>query len=31
MRIGVHSGTVLAGLIGEAKLQFDIWGKLLTG
>ncbi|XP_016970905.1 adenylyl cyclase X E [Drosophila rhopaloa] len=26
MRIGVHSGSLLAGVIGEAKLQFDIWG-----
>jgi len=28
MRIGVHSGSLLAGIIGEAKLQFDIWGTL---
>jgi len=27
MRIGVHSGNLFAGVIGEAKLQFDIWGK----
>ncbi|KAH8419578.1 hypothetical protein KR222_006972, partial [Zaprionus bogoriensis] len=27
MRIGVHSGSVLAGVIGEAKLQFDIYGE----
>nr|NP_620474.2 adenylyl cyclase X B [Drosophila melanogaster]AAF53227.3 adenylyl cyclase X B [Drosophila melanogaster] len=26
MRIGVHSGTLLAGVIGQAKLQYDIWG-----
>ncbi|XP_026834758.1 adenylyl cyclase X E [Drosophila erecta] len=26
MRIGVHSGTLLAGVIGYAKLQYDIWG-----
>ncbi|XP_070133015.1 adenylyl cyclase X E-like isoform X2 [Drosophila bipectinata] len=25
MRIGVHSGSILAGVLGEAKLQFDIW------
>jgi len=24
---GVHSGNLFAGVIGEAKLQFDIWGK----
>jgi len=27
MRIGVHSGNLFAGVIGEAKLQFDIWGE----
>ncbi|XP_037709263.1 adenylyl cyclase X E-like isoform X2 [Drosophila subpulchrella] len=26
MRIGVHSGSLIAGVIGEAKLQYDIWG-----
>ncbi|KAH8253637.1 hypothetical protein KR032_006337, partial [Drosophila birchii] len=26
MRIGVHSGSVFAGVIGQVKLQFDIWG-----
>ncbi|KAH8318963.1 hypothetical protein KR067_000595 [Drosophila pandora] len=26
MRIGVHSGNLFAGIIGQAKLQFDIWG-----
>ncbi|XP_052853497.1 adenylyl cyclase X E [Drosophila gunungcola] len=30
MRIGVHSGTLFAGVIGEAKLQFDIWGLDVT-
>ncbi|XP_017012668.2 adenylyl cyclase X E-like [Drosophila takahashii] len=30
MRIGVHSGNIFAGVIGEAKLQFDIWGKDVT-
>jgi len=29
MRIGVHSGSLLAGVIGEAKLQYDIWGTSL--
>ncbi|XP_062132077.1 adenylyl cyclase X E-like isoform X1 [Drosophila sulfurigaster albostrigata] len=27
MRIGVHSGSILAGVIGSAKLQYDIWGE----
>ncbi|XP_043653646.1 adenylyl cyclase X E-like isoform X3 [Drosophila teissieri] len=26
MRIGVHSGTLFAGVIGETKLQYDVWG-----
>lgn len=28
MRIGVHSGTLFAGVIGKAKLQYDIWGMV---
>ncbi|KAH8412256.1 hypothetical protein KR009_000902 [Drosophila setifemur] len=28
MRIGVHSGTLMAGVIGESKLHLDIWGEL---
>ncbi|XP_070136366.1 adenylyl cyclase X E-like isoform X2 [Drosophila bipectinata] len=27
MRIGVHTGGVLAGIIGHSKWQFDIWSK----
>ncbi|XP_030571544.1 adenylyl cyclase X E-like isoform X2 [Drosophila novamexicana] len=27
MRIGVNSGSLLAGVIGAAKLQYDIWGN----
>ncbi|XP_022216491.2 adenylyl cyclase X E-like [Drosophila obscura] len=30
MRIGVHSGSVIAGVIGEAKLQYDVWGIDVT-
>ncbi|KAH8282108.1 hypothetical protein KR054_005453 [Drosophila jambulina] len=26
MRIGIHSGSLFAGVIGQVKLQFDIWG-----
>lgn len=29
MRIGVHSGNLFAGVIGQTKLQYDVWGKLL--
>lgn len=25
MRIGVHSGSLYSGLIGECKWQYDIW------
>ncbi|XP_043071367.1 adenylyl cyclase X E isoform X2 [Drosophila grimshawi] len=27
IRVGVHSGEVFAGVIGTAKLQYDIWGR----
>ncbi|XP_061387386.1 adenylyl cyclase X E-like [Musca vetustissima] len=27
MRIGVHSGNILSGIIGAAKWQYDIWSK----
>ncbi|KAH8234023.1 hypothetical protein KR032_010957, partial [Drosophila birchii] len=30
MRIGVHSGSLFAGVIGEAKLQYDVWGPDVT-
>ncbi len=30
MRIGVHSGYILSGLIGVRKWQFDIWSKDVT-
>ncbi|KAH8262190.1 hypothetical protein KR038_008922 [Drosophila bunnanda] len=30
MRIGVHSGSLYAGVIGESKLQYDIWGPDVT-
>ncbi|KAG6447320.1 hypothetical protein O3G_MSEX004919 [Manduca sexta] len=30
MRIGVHSGKILSGLIGIRKWQFDIWSKDAT-
>lgn len=27
MRIGVHSGRILSGLVGASKWQYDIWSK----
>ncbi|KAK9881461.1 hypothetical protein WA026_016347 [Henosepilachna vigintioctopunctata] len=27
MRIGVHSGTIISGIIGYQKIHFDIWSK----
>ncbi|KRT86335.1 Adenylate and Guanylate cyclase [Oryctes borbonicus] len=27
MRIGVHSGSIIGGIIGTTKWQFDIWSK----
>ncbi|XP_070133270.1 adenylyl cyclase X E isoform X2 [Drosophila bipectinata] len=30
MRIGVHSGNLFAGIIGQAKLQYDVWGLDVT-
>ncbi|XP_032311152.1 adenylyl cyclase X E isoform X2 [Drosophila ananassae] len=30
MRIGVHSGNLFAGVIGQTKLQYDVWGLDVT-
>lgn len=27
MRIGIHSGSILAGIIGGSKWQYDIWSE----
>lgn len=27
MRIGIHSGSIIAGVIGALKWQYDIWSK----
>jgi len=30
VRIGIHSGTVIAGIIGNKKFAFDIWGDAVN-
>ena len=30
MRIGIHSGPVIAGVVGERKFTYDIWGDAVN-
>lgn len=30
MRIGIHSGPVIAGIIGKKKFAYDIWGDTVN-
>lgn len=30
IRIGIHTGTVIAGVVGQKKLSFDIWGDTVN-
>lgn len=30
LRIGIHTGTVVAGVIGESKYSYDIWGDAVN-
>jgi class 3 adenylate cyclase len=30
MRIGIHSGSVIAGIVGTKKFQYDIWGDTVN-
>lgn len=30
MRIGIHTGTVVAGIVGTKKFQYDIWGDAVN-
>lgn len=30
MRIGIHTGSVVAGIVGDKKFQYDIWGDTVN-
>ena len=30
MRVGVHSGNVVAGVIGKNKMTYDVWGTTVN-
>jgi class 3 adenylate cyclase/Flp pilus assembly protein TadD len=30
MRVGLHTGEVVAGIVGESKFQYDIWGDAVN-
>ena len=30
IRIGIHNGSVIAGIIGERKFSYDVWGESVT-
>ncbi len=30
MRAGIHTGSVVAGIVGESKFQYDIWGDTVN-
>ena len=30
MRVGIHSGEVIAGIVGKLKYTYDVWGKCVT-
>jgi class 3 adenylate cyclase len=30
MRLGIHSGPVVAGIVGVKKFQYDIWGDAVN-
>jgi class 3 adenylate cyclase len=30
MRVGIHTGPVVAGIVGVKKFQYDIWGDLVN-
>ena len=30
MRVGIHTGPVVAGIVGDKKFQYDIWGDTVN-
>ena len=30
MRVGIHTGPVIAGVVGENKFTFDVWGDAVN-
>jgi adenylate cyclase len=30
MRVGIHTGPVVAGIVGVKKFQYDIWGDTVN-
>ena len=30
MRIGIHSGPLMAGIVGKSKISYDVWGDTVN-
>jgi len=31
IRIGIHTGTAIGGIIGTVRFHFDMWGRAMLG